>query len=305
MAIKFLKTLQNMRVLVVGCGYVGLPLAVELKRRGHEVFGMRRSNAESLLAAGIKPLLADITQLVSFNDLPRDFDWVVNCAASGGGGADDYRRIYLDGNRNLISWLAGSPIKKFVYTSSTSVYAQNDGLIVNENSTTDPEAETARVLVEAEKLLLSAARQDFPAVVLRVAGIYGPERGHAFKQFLHGEAVIEHDGGRFLNMIHRDDVIGCIIAALENGRPGEVYNAVDSEPVSQLRFFEWLAAELKRPLPPKVTSDEKTVRKRGVTNKRVSNAKLLAELKYSFLFPTFREGYSAEIARSGNNLLAG
>jgi nucleoside-diphosphate-sugar epimerase len=271
---------------------------MELKRRGHEVFGLRRNNPEQLQAAGIKPLLADITQLVSFNDLPRDFDWVVNCAASGGGGADDYRRIYLDGNRNLISWLAGSPIKKFVYTSSTSVYAQNDGLIVNENSTTDPEAETARVLVEAEKLLLSAARQNFPAVVLRVAGIYGPERGHAFKQFLRGEAVIENDGARFLNMIHRDDVVGCIIAALENGRPGEIYNATDCEPVSQLKFFEWLAAELKKPLPPKAAADEKTWRKRGVTNKRISNAKLLAELKYKFLYPGFREGYAAEIARA-------
>ncbi|HTB85979.1 MAG TPA: SDR family oxidoreductase [Candidatus Sulfotelmatobacter sp.] len=294
-----------MRALVVGCGYVGLPLAVELKRRGHEVFGMRRSNPEALQAVGIKPLLADISQLMSFNVLPRDFDWVVNCAASGGGGADDYRRIYVEGNRNLVSWLAGSLVKKFVYTSSTSVYAQNDGSVVNEESPTEPEAETARVLVETEKLLLSAAHKGFPAVVLRVAGIYGPERGHAFKQFLRGEAVIENDGARFLNMIHRDDVVGCIIAALEHGRPGEAYNAIDCEPVSQLKFFEWLAAELKKPLPPKIAADEKTWRKRGVTNKRISNAKLLAELKYRFLFPAFREGYAAEIARSRNNLLAG
>jgi nucleoside-diphosphate-sugar epimerase len=293
-----------MRVLVVGCGYVGLPLAVELKRRGHEVFGLRRSNPESLQPAGITPLLADISRPDSLKNVPRNFDWVVNCTASGGGGADDYRKVYIEGNRNLISWLAGSPVKKFVYTSSTSVYAQNDGSLVTEDSPTEPEAETARILVEAEKSLLAAARQNFPAVVLRVAGIYGPERGYSFKQFLRGEAVIENDGGRFLNMIHRDDVIGCIIAALENGRPGEVYNAADSEPVSQLKFFEWLSSELKKPLPPKVVFDEKPGRKRGVTNKRVSNAKLLAELKYSFLFPSFREGYAVEMARCGKKPLA-
>ena len=286
-----------MRVLVVGCGYVGFPLAENLVRCGHEVFGLRRSGAEQLQAAGIKPLLADITQFESLKNLPRDFDWVVNCAASGGGDTDDYRKIYLEGNRNLISWLADSPPKKFVYTSSTSVYAQNDGSVVTENSPTEPEAETAKILVEAEKLLLAAAQKNFPSVILRVAGIYGPERGHAFKQFLRGEAKIENDGSRFLNMIHRDDVAGCIRAALENGRAGEIYNAADCEPVSQLKFYEWLAAELKKPLPPKIAADEKIRRKRGVTDKRVSNAKLRAELGYGFRFPDFRAGYAAEIAR--------
>ena len=74
-------------------------------------------------------------------------------------------------------------------------------------------------------------------MILRVAGIYGPGRGHWFKQFLRGEARIEGDGSRCLNMIHRDDLIGCIIAALEHGRPGEIYNAVDNEPVRQLKFL--------------------------------------------------------------------
>ncbi len=285
-----------MRILIVGCGYVGLSLGKELARQGHTVFGLRRSvlaEAE-MKAAGITPLHADITQPDSLKNLPRDFDWVVNCSASGGGGADDYRKVYLEGNSNLISWLAGSPLKKFIYTSSTSVYAQNDGSVVTEISPAEPEADTARVLVETEKLLLTTA---FPAVILRVAGIYGPARGHAFKQFLRGEAKIEGDGSRWLNMIHRDDLNGVIIAALERGTPGEIYNAADDEPVTQLQFFEWLAAELKRPLPPKVVADAEVWRKRGVTNKRVSNAKLRAELKYEFWFSNFRAGYAAEIAR--------
>ncbi len=289
-----------MRVLIVGCGYVGLPLGKELARRGHEVFGLRRSPqaGAEMQAAGIQPLLADVTRPESLAGLPRDFDWVVNCTASGGGGAEDYKKIYLEGNRNLIAWLAGSPLKKFIYTSSTSVYAQNDGSVVTEVSPTEPDAATAQVLAETEKLLLAAAvERKFPAVILRVAGIYGPARGHSFKQFLRGEARIEGDGARWLNMIHRDDLIGCIITALERGRLGEIYNAMDSEPVSQLKFFEWLAAELQKPLPPTVAAEAEAIRKRGVTNKRVSNAKLLAELKYKFQFPNFRAGYAAEIAR--------
>ena len=289
-----------MRVLIVGCGYVGLPLGKELVRQGHEVFGLRRSAlAEAeLKAAGIIPLHADITQPETLAKLPRDFDWVVNCAASGGGGADDYRKIYLEGNRNLISWLADAPPKKFVFTSSTSVYGQNDGSVVTEKSPVEPEADTAQVLVEAEKLLLAeVAERQFPAIVLRVAGIYGPGRGHWFKQFLRGEARIEGDGARWLNMIHREDLIGIIIAALRDATLGEIFNAADCEPVSQLKFFEWLAAELKRPLPPAVPADADLWRRRGVTNKRVSNAKLQAELKYEFQFPDFRAGYAPEIAR--------
>ena len=289
-----------MRVLIVGCGYVGLPLGAELARQGHEVFGLRRSAlAEGeMKAAGVTPLHADITQPNSLKNLPRDFDWVVNCSASGGGGADDYRKVYLEGNRNLLAWLADSPPKKFVYTSSTSVYAQNDGSLVTEASATEPEAPTAQVLVETEKLLLTAvAERQFPAVILRVAGIYGPGRGHSFKQFLRGEARIEGDGARWLNMIHRDDLIGIIIAALGRGTPGEIYNTADNAPSSQLEFFIWLATELKQPLPPKVMADAEVWRKRGVTNKRVSNAKLHSELKYDFRFPDFRAGYAAEINR--------
>jgi nucleoside-diphosphate-sugar epimerase len=289
-----------MRVLIVGCGYVGLPLGIELVRQGHTVFGLRRSAlaAEEMQSVGIAPLHADITQPATLAKLPRDFDWVVNCTASGGGGAEDYRKIYLEGNRNLIAWLADSPVKKFVYTSSTSVYAQNDGSIVTENDETVPAAPTSQVLVETEKFLLSAvAEQKFPAVVLRVAGIYGPGRGYSFKAFLRGDARIEGDGARWLNMIHRDDLIGVIIAALRDANVGEVFNVADDEPVSQLKFYEWLAAELKKPMPPMVLADAEVWRRRGVTNKRISNAKLRAELKYEFQFPNFRAGYAAELAR--------
>jgi nucleoside-diphosphate-sugar epimerase len=294
-----------MKCLIVGCGYVGLPLGAELVRQDHEVFGLRRSAAaeNELKAAGIHPLAGDVTKPETLAKLPHDFDWVVNCVAAGGS-AENSRQIYLVGNRNLISWLAGSPPKKFIYTSSTSVYGQNDGSVVTEKSPTEPEADTAKVLVETEKLLLDGSGSrgcsphlKFPAVILRLAGIYGPERGHWFKQFLKNEARIEGDGSRFLNMIQRDDVVGCIIAALKNGRAGEIYNAVDDEPVRQIDFFRWLAAALDKHLPPSVSEDAGIVRKRGATNKRVSNQKLKMELGHQFKHPNFRSGYGAEISR--------
>jgi nucleoside-diphosphate-sugar epimerase len=158
--------------------------------------------------------------------------------------------------------------------------------------------ETANVLLETENVLLAAAQEKkFPAVILRVAGIYGPDRGHEFKQFLKNEARMEGDGSRFLNMIHRDDLTGCIIAALKSGRPGEIYNTADDEPVSQLHFFQWLAQALDKPLPPSAPENPGENRKRGVTNKRISNRKLKMELGCQFKYPNFRKGYSAELLR--------
>ncbi|MGD0085834.1 MAG: SDR family oxidoreductase [Verrucomicrobiota bacterium] len=289
-----------MKCLIVGCGYVGLPLGAELVRLGHEVAGLRRqASAENeLKAAGIRPLVGDVTRPESLARLPHAFDWVVNCVASGGGTAEEYRRIYLQGTRHLMEWLSATPPQKFVYTGSTSVYGQTDGSPVKETSPTEPVVETAKVLRETEKLLLTAAgERKFPAVILRVAGIYGPDRGHAFKQFLKNEARIEGDGSRFLNMIHRDDLIGCLIAVLKSGRPGEIYNTVDDEPVTQANFFQWLAEELGREPPPMVPENPEADRKRGVTNKRVSNRKLKMELGHQFKYPNFRIGYSAEILR--------
>ena len=288
-----------MRVLIVGCGYVGLPLGAELVRRGHEVFGMRRSDSGSadLQTAGIKPVVADITQPASLAKLPGPFDWVVNCVSSGRG-AQDYREVYLQGTGNLLEWLAPAPPKKFVYTSSTSVYGQTDGSSVKESSPTEPASETAQILVATENLLLDAARaKNFPAVILRVAGIYGPGRGHLFLQYLRNEAKISGKGERFINMIHLDDVVGSIIAALQSGRAGDIYNAVDDEAIAQIHFFRWLSETLGKEMPPFATEAENAGRKRGLTNKKVQNRRLKMELGYQFKFPNFRLGYTAEILR--------
>ncbi len=275
-------------------------MAPNLPRLGHEVFGVRRSaDAEVFLAAaGIKPLAADITKPAELAKLPGPFDWVVNCVSSGKGGVEQYRDVYLQGTRNLVEWLAAAPPKKFVYTSSTSVYGQTDGSPVKESSPTEPVNETGRILLDTEKTLLDAVQQrKFPAVILRVAGIYGPERGHLFLQYLKDEARIPGQGARFINMIHRDDLIGVIIAALKSGRPGEIYNAVDDEPIAQIHFFRWLSETLGKWMPPFTDEAADADRKRGLTNKRVQNRKLKMELGHQFKYPNFRKGYTAEIQR--------
>ena len=288
------------RALIVGCGYVGLPLGQALVQAGHQVSGLRRSasSAEELQRAGLNPIIADITRRADLDKISGAFDWIINTVASSGGGVEDYRAVYLRGTCCLIDWLSARPPQKYIHTSSTSVYAQTDGSTVTEESPAEPSSETSRVLVETERALLHAAREkNFPALILRVAGIYGPERGHPFKQYLRGEARISGDGSRLMNMIHRDDVVRAILAALERGRPGEIYNATDDEPVTQRNFFTWLASKLDGPLPSPAAEPEDAERKRGLAQKRVSNRKLRQELGCELKYPTFRQGYAAEMER--------
>jgi nucleoside-diphosphate-sugar epimerase len=258
---------------------------------------MRRSSAgdAEMQAGGIVPLHADITRPENLAVIRPEFDAVVNVASSTRGGVEDYHAVYLQGTRNLLEWLRLNPPQRYVYTSSTSVYGQNDGSVVTEESPAEPDSETSRILRETEKAL--AAQTEIPAIVLRTSGIYGPGRGHLFKQYLKGEAQLREDGAAFINMVHVEDVAGAIEACLTAGPDRAVYNLTDDEPVTQFEFFQWLAARLNRPMPPSAPADPN--RKRGLTNKRLANAKFKAATGYRFTYPTFREGYAEEIARLG------
>lgn len=291
-----------MRVWIIGCGYVGTALGRRLVAEGHEVTGVCRTagNAEELQANGIRPALADITRPEELQRLPVECDHAVLCAASAGGDAEAYRRVYVDGTRNVLNWLAAAPLKRLVYTGSTGVYGQTDGSDVDEDSTTEPPTATAKVLREAEELLLrAAAERRVPAVLFRVAGIYGPDRGHWLKSFLAGSARMDGDGSRFLNMIHRDDLVDSVLAALERGKPGCIYNVADDEPVRQRDLFAWLADRLDRPLPPPAETSASAGGKGRGGSRRILNRRLREELGVTLRFPTFREGFESELARLG------
>ncbi len=289
-----------MRVLIVGCGYLGLSVGSELVRQGHQVFGIRRSPdaAPTLAAAGIQLILADVTQPASLADVPNQFDWVISTLAPSAHTLEDYRAVYLEGTRNLMDWLKTAPPKKFLHTSSTSVYGQNDGTVVKETSPTAPESPTAQILVETEQLLLQAAQAtQFPAIILRAAGIYGPDRCQLLENFINNTTRLSPDGRRVVNLIHRDDLVLTQLGILKSGRAGEIYNAVDDEPVSEMHLYQWLAECLGKYMPPFATPAEEAARTRRPTNKKVSNRRLKMEIGYVFKYPTFRQGYTAEMKR--------
>jgi nucleoside-diphosphate-sugar epimerase len=293
----------TMRILIVGCGYVGLALGRRLSSSGAEVLGLRRQGDPygALAAAGIQAVRGDLTRPDDLETIPGGFDAVVCAVSSSRGGADAYREVYLGGARNLIEWARHRRVGRLVSVSSTSVYSQTDGSWVTEDSTAEPAGETGRLLVATEEAFAEAHRSGLvPTQIVRVAGIYGPERGHLFQQFLSGLARRDPGQGRWINMIHRDDVASALEAVMLHGEAGQTYNAVDDEPVLQGEFLRFLATETGLPLPPLAESADPTrtisVRKRGTTHKRVSNRRLQEELGWKPQFPTFREGYAGAIA---------
>lgn len=269
------------RVFIAGCGFVGLATARLFHERGWEVIGGTHSteSAEKLSGESFATLAVDIADraAVAARGELRGLDAAIHCASSGRGGAAGYRHVYLAGARNLAEVLAP---RHLVFTSSTSVYAQKDGAWVTEESAATPDRETGRILRETEEVVLAQG-----GTVARLAGIYGPGRSVLLSNFLSGEAKIEGDGGRWINQAHRDDIATALLLLVERGSRG-IFNVCDNEPTIQRNVYGWLAAHFQKPLPPAGSID--TNRKRGVTSKRVSNAKLRA-LGWTPRFPSFRD----------------
>lgn len=285
-----------MKVLIIGCGYVGLEIGRQLTHQGHQVFGIKRTIDPEMAEAGIAPIIGDATQEHFWAQLKPEFDWVVNCLSSGRGDATVYKSVYRDTNRHLIHWLHNTRTQKYVYTSSTSVLGYQDGSVVDENTPILPLTDASEILKETEELLLDGFHsKSVPAIVVRLSGIYGPGRGFLFKQFIENKATLSEGGTRHINMIHRDDAASGVIASLLKGSPGEIYHISDSQPVTQLEFFRFLSNELNRPVPPLADSEKKL--KRAPTNKIVSNEKALEQLDWTLKFPTFKEGYKPEIEK--------
>jgi nucleoside-diphosphate-sugar epimerase len=281
------------RILIAGCGYVGQVAADLFHAKRWDVEGWTGSAQSASLLSG-KPYsvrAADISEHASVAESARaagEFDAVVHCASSGGGNAELYRQIYFNGVRNLLELF---PRSNLLFTSSTSVYAQRDGSWVTEESETTPTRDTSRILLEAERLILNHA-----GIVARLAGIYGPGRSALLSKFLAGTAVIDPDHDRFTNQVHRDDIAAALFLLLNRAhKAAEIYNVVDDEPILQTECYRWLAHRLNRPMPP--VGKLSRQRKRGNSNKRVSNAKL-HRLGWKPQYPTFADAMERSILPS-------
>jgi nucleoside-diphosphate-sugar epimerase len=284
------------RILIAGCGYVGQAAGDLFHAAGWEVEGWTASE-KSAAKLSVKPYpicQVDISKPDQVTERAGTFDAVIHCASSRGGAATDYRQIYLNGARNLLDRFREA---KMLFTSSTSVYAQRDGSWVNEESETKPAHETGLIMLETEELIIERG-----GTVARLAGIYGPGRSALLSKFLAGTAIIDPQSDRFVNQVHRDDIVSAISLLLTRKAQGiQIYNVVDDQPMPQTDCYRWLAKRLNRPLPPIGKSTGQ--RKRGDSNKCVSNEKLHC-LGWIPQYPTFAEGMEKSVFQSFPGLLS-
>ena len=278
------------RILIAGCGYVGQATADLFHRAGWAVEGWRKSNTGTSKPYPIHAI--DLTDAKQVHAYEGNFDVIVHCASTRGGDVDLYRRVYLNGARNLLETFATSTM---LFTSSTSVYAQTNGERVTEESATEPRRQTGQILRETEELVLAHG-----GIVARLAGIYGPGRSALLNKFLAGNAVIDPETDRFINQVHRDDIAAALFILLDPQRQAkQIYNVVDDQPIRRGECYRWLAKKLNRPLPPVEKSAARG--KRGESSKCVSNAKLRG-LGWTPRYPTFAEAMEKSILPSFGHL---
>jgi nucleoside-diphosphate-sugar epimerase len=273
------------RVLIAGCGYVGEAAANRFHESGWAVEGWTAS-AESAAKLSNRPYpvrAVDVTKA----DASGNFDVVIHCVSSRGGDEEQYRRVYFEGAKNL---LRAFPTATLLFTSSTSVYAQADGSVVDENSVAEPRHVKGQILRETEDLVLAAG-----GIVARLGGIHGPGRSFLLTRFLEG--VLAEQPDRLINQVHRDDIVSALVLLAERRAQcrGELFNVVGDAPITARDAHTFLSSRLKKPLPKRVADARSN--KRGQSNKRVSNRKLRA-LGWEPRYPTFEVAMRENILAS-------
>jgi len=268
-------------LLIAGFGYVGSVAAKLFADSGWGVTGWVRTNqvAGPVREGEISLKAVDITNLDAVRSNAFAANVVVHCASSG---ADSYRHVYRDGVDNLSACFPGA---RLIFTSSTSVYPQRDGSLVTEESPAEPDSDGAKILREAEEIVLENG-----GIVLRVAGIYGPGRSFLLRSTMNGTAVATD---RIVNQVHRDDVASAIffIGQCQTINPSRIFNVVDDTPTPRAEILAWLSERLSLPLPTSLAPAEQEQR---YSNKRVSNAKLRA-LGWAPAYPSYREGFNQSV----------
>lgn len=284
------------RLIVFGCGDVGGAVAREGIARGMSVTALTRNaaTAAALHAAGAQVVVGELASTAWHGDVPGGAEYVLNAVSAGGGGLDGYRRSYLEGMRSIVAWAGARPgVGTIVYTSSTSVYPQDGGAVVDEEASTAGAGERGAILREAEEVLVSGwgpTGEGSRVFILRLAGIYGPGRRHLVEQVRSGE--VAGRGEHRLNLAHRDDVAAAIWAAF--GAPveieGGIFNVADDGAAPKAEVAAWLARRLGV-AEPRFTGEPAGGRRAVTPDRVISNAKLKRVLGWAPRFPSFREGY--------------
>ncbi len=241
---KSAQKLHKPRLLILGCGDVGMRLLPLLRER-FRIFAVtsQAERCDALRAAGAIPLLANLDQPHSLWRLARLAQYVVHLAPPPSDGAQDRR------TRNLTAILPERAT--LVYVSTTGVYGDCGGAQFDETRPTNPQNPRARRRVDAEQVLRAWARRSGSRLgILRVPGIYAAER-LPIERLHKGTPALSAAEDVYTNHIHADDLARLIALALFRVRPCRVYHAVDDSDMKMGDYFDTVADAFGLPHPPR------------------------------------------------------
>lgn len=256
------------RIAVIGCGYLGSALVERLLADGLDCVATttHAEKVASIQQLGASPVVLKLSDAALLHETVRDREIVYLTVAAGR--SADYREVYLEGARNLMTAVADTAVRRIIYTSSTSVYGQNDGSRVDEDSPTESTTENGRLLVETERCLLAESKSlGITATVLRLGGLHGPGRDPAERMSQYA-GTQRDDGDVYINLIQRDDAVEAMMQLLNVEYDG-VLNLCDDKPITRRDYYDRLVASAQLPAIQWTTNHQ-----RAPTGKRVSATRI-------------------------------
>ena len=273
------------KLVCLGFGYVARTLAAALDTERWDVVGTVRNGETTGSGAGLIPFaeagsaIAQATHVLV--SIPPD---------DSGDPALNQHDAALAGAAGL-RWLG--------YLSTTGVYGDTGGRLVDESAALIPTHERGRRRVKAEFAWQDHAQAHArPLHIFRLAGIYGPGRS-VFDQIRSGTARRVVKPGHAFSRIHVDDIVQALLLSIATPEPGAIYNVADDEAAEQADVVSYACQLLDVPAPPPVDFDDavKTMspmaRSFWDDDRRVDNARLKSALGVSLRYPTYREGLQA------------
>lgn len=260
------------RISILGCGWLGFPLAISLIENGYAVKGSTTSESklQLLQSAGIKPSLislesektnGDITEFLSETET-----LIIDIPPKVKAGKPNE---FIEKIKTLIPFIEKAAVHNVLFISSTSVYADDDSL-VSEETIAKPDTESGKQLLAAEQLLQN--NPNFKTTILRFAGLIGEDR-HPIHS-LSGKENIKNPLAP-INLIHQADCINIIKRIIEMREWSNIFNAAAPYHPSREAYYTQKAIQLNLPLP-KFNHDLPSV------GKTINSEKLQKPLDYQF-----------------------
>ena len=291
------RILRRPRLLIVGCGDVGLRVLRLLRARWH-VFALTHSPSRRALlrAAGATPLTADLDDAASLARLARLADAVLHLAPPTGDGAHDARTAAL------LAALARGRVRRLVYASTSGVYGDCGGAWVRETRTPRPVTDRARRRADAEARVRAHARaHHVRATILRVPGIYAFDRdgGDPRERVRRGAAALVAADDVFTNRVHADDLARACMLALLRGPTMRTIHVNDDDASTMGDHLDRVADLCGLARVPRLTREQARERLSPLQlsflgeSRRLDNTRMKRELRLVLRHPTVEAALSA------------